>query len=351
MRLKRVWLLAFIALISLCSCSTNSNNDSNNISLYTINGDISIANANQYLSIEPLDIPAEIDGYKVSCSEVYNESNLIVFLYRENPDFKKEIGMYNLENQDYTCLLELENQEFEIKAVNEKYMILIMSENAQWRTTSLHCYDFENKSLVKFFDHSIDPDTQSIFYQNYNNILIQEDKVYFDDYCQDEDNNPIAVLYSYDLNKKTVELFSRHLQNPLIYNNEIIAFAKNDQGEYKSLRSITSNYEYLEIKEEILDIALSEDNIFCLVNDHTNLKKEGYIEYEIKNLTTDQVILSTRFAIDSLDCRNDLLTWRNFNEEYYCVYDLHTKQLLIFYDIPRGANDFRLKGNDLTSIK
>lgn len=364
MKLKKFMIFFISLFIFICSCTGNpiseqNNNISNqdktdlssenkeqhsladNISIYTINSDIS--NANQYLSIEKLEIPAELNDYKVACTEIYNENNLIILLYEEKYTATvKEIGMYNFESSKYTPLLELEeNLLFEIKTLNEKYMIMSMSTN-EWKTSSLYYYDFGNKSLIKFFDHSIDPTTQRVFYDNYNDILLCGDKVYFDDFCLDKDNNLSVLLYVYDISKNTVELVANNLQNPFTYNNEVIAFAKNRQGKYKSLKSILTDYEYLEIKDDIRDITSTTDNIFCIVNSYTN-HEERYTIFQVKNVTKNQVLFSTRSPIDSLDCSEHFLVWKNYDDEYPCIYDLHTEQFLLFTDIPRGVNVYRLK--------
>jgi hypothetical protein len=269
--------------------------------------DYSIKEAKDYYELNKLSIPEEIDGLKTAVFDIYDRDNVIIILYDESiiPEIK-EVGLYDVVNNDYNMFIEVDQEmTFQIVAMNLKYIILEVSYD-DYKTSTLHYYDIEQEKMVEFFERSFDPEKNVVYYPNYNDILLIDNIVYFDDCDINEDGNIFSSLYSYNIADNSINLISQDKQNPMLYSGEIYAFSKNKLGEYRNIETINAPVKSIELTDQLIDVSANNDTIFSIVNSETNAQ-EMYTIFSIKDIINQDTLLSTKSAIGSLDSNENFV--------------------------------------------
>ncbi|SCG83869.1 hypothetical protein DW1_2305 [Proteiniborus sp. DW1] len=341
------FLFALIACFSLIACnqnisevknitSQNVNSYENVESIYEIY--VPICDANEVLKIEEVMLPEKLNGMNMSCSKIYNESNVIVVLYTESPNIViHEIGMYNFETDRYKKLINIDkNMDFEICTSNDNYMIVKLSED-DWRTCQLYYYNFTKMDLVKFFSYTVDTNTNALYFQSENNILLIDDKVYFDDFYMDTNGKIRVNLYEYTIEEQKLITLFEDAQNPMLYNGNVASFRKNSEGKFKD---IVSNDNIVLINtRDLKDIVANENGFYCIENKETNHTTKTTL-FQITDMIKNKPVLSTYSSIANLRSNNRFVAWVNYYDEKPYIYDTEKEQLVLFSDVSSGINNF-----------
>ncbi len=303
--------------------------------------------AKDVINYKKLDIPKYLNDSKVACSNIMDKKRLLLFLYpKTDADYltkHRELGIYNLDTKKYETLLVFKKDEtHQLVAINDKYMMLRLSSD-NWRHTTLNVYSFKEKKIKEIFKYSINKENDSIVVDNNNNIVLKNDTVWFDDYYMDENGETRVNLYTYDCNTGEVKLFKKDAQNPMEYKGSIIYFVKNSEDKYRTFESI-ENKKVLDVKEELSAIVGFGDNLFCIENKYKGDEKQGK-DSQIKNLTTQELVLFTTRSIGSLEISDRFVTWHDFDYNTACMYSIKDNQIIAFTDLPSGINVFYLKDN------
>lgn len=140
--------------------------------------------------------------------------------------FNGEIGMYNLNTEKYTKLLELPlESQAALNTVDDNYLIWTESiENSNWYKTRLHIYDRKQNKDEVFYCHSTDPETGLVYTWNWSNPVIVKDKVYFDDYTEMSK----VDMFCYDIKYKETTKVQEMAKWPTKYQDNV---AWNEKGE------------------------------------------------------------------------------------------------------------------------
>jgi len=376
------YILICIILFFASSCTKGiedhkvliNNNDKNedafsldsSVELYDLFYDV--ISADQALIIEKIDMPHQINGFSFGVIGLYDDKNIIIVLYDDK--YIHEGGLYNFENNTYTTMYKRddfcdrnicidENTSFAIYAFNEDYIIFHKSvfqpPDFMEALTSLYSFSIADKEFKEIFQHSVDPATERAVHFNWNDILLLHNKVYFDDFYLDSEDNIAVALYSYDLTSDTLELVADAHQNPLAYDDTVIAFTKNEQGEIRSMKCIYTGHEYVEVSDYLMrGITTNDFSIFCTVNSYT-CHEMCYTLQSIKDLVTGDKLLTTSVEvdlpdhfrpptpIDTLVSSNYFLGWRNFFDGKPLLFDFTSEQFLLFTEVEPGLNCFYLK--------
>ena len=305
-----------------------------------------IHDTTSFIEYKKLSIPDTINGYQTSCSEILDKSNIILLLYYDlnNHSISKELGVYNLDNGRYSSKVVFsESQLFHISALNYDHMILKLSTD-NWETCGIFDYSFISNELSQIYEYSIDQDTGSVVYDNWwNNILLLDNIVWFDDYYLNSSGEIHIDAYKYDLGKRELAKVMEDAQNPLFYDGKVYLFVKNDNNEYRLLRSIDDS-QTMETNEKLIEIASATNGIYCIENKYTDHENHT-TEFEIIDFVTNTPILSTTSSIGWLDASANFVTWLCFDEVIPCIYDVGSKSVLIFSDFAKGRNTFLIKDN------
>lgn len=206
------------------------------------------------------------------------------------------------------------NWQFAVAAVNDRYMIWLEDHNANWKLVSLHCYDFQTGDDIQFFDYSCDPVTGVMFQWNFNEIILKDGLVYFDDASSATDMD----LYEYDIENDKLTLISKQrATEPLPYHTlSWVGFDETLQ-EY-TIINIDKDYDILPIGSEYLRLNASENLIAIRPSDsHALFYYDGDITYPL---------LRSSAPIDKVSCTDSFIAWDGW---------IHDKPL--FYDVKRKA--------------
>ncbi len=345
MRITAFLIILVVQCSFIIGCDKNISEAENNIS-GDINGFyktfVPITDADTELKIDEIILPESLNGIKLACTGIYDESNAIVVLYTETPIITNEIGLYNFKTGGYKKLINIgENKYFGLCAYNQDYMILRFSED-EWRTCKLYYFSFVQEDFTSFFSYSTDPSTNRVYTHNGNSVVLIDDKVYFDDFYADSDGELRVNLYEYTIGKRQLIPLLEDAQNPMVYNGEIVSFRKNSEGKFKDIVSI-DNKLILSNTKHLKQIAANKNGFFCIENNSTNDKTKT-TTFQVTDMLKNKPVLSTDSSIANLDSNSRFVTWRNYYEEKPYMYDTDKEQLLLFSDIPAGINNFFFSG-------
>ncbi len=301
---------------------------------------VPITDADTELKIDEIILPETLNGMELSCTGIYDESNVIVVLY--TPIITNEIGLYNFKTGGYKKLINIgENRYFGLCAYNEDYMIFRFSED-EWRTCKLYYFSFAQEYFISFFSYSTDPSTNRVYTHNGNSVVLIDDKIYFDDFYGDTNGDLRVKLYEYTIGKQQLIPLLEDAQNPMVYNEEIASFRKNSEGKFKDIVSVDNNL-ILKNTKHLKQITANGNGFFCIENNSTN-DKTKITTFQITDMLKNKPVLSTDSSIANLDSNSRFVTWRNYYEEKPYMYDTDKEQLLLFSDIPAGINNFFFSG-------
>ncbi len=309
---------------------------------------VDTVDAETVLEYKKINIPKKINDLHPSCIQLLDKSNLLIGLHVKN--CCKEIGVYNFKENIYKTYFRLnqdvndENNELfhettDISAVNEKYIVFKLTKN-NWENASVYLYDIENNILSKIYDYSIDLKTGRDVYMNLNSILIHNNNIYFDDFSYNEKGEIIVSLLKYDCVTKEITTVMKNAQNPMFYNDDIIFFAKNEAGKYKSIKSLMEKIH--DVKIHLIEIKSNGKSLYCIENKHTD-KEKLITEFQITELINHHNILYTTRGIGWLEANEHFVIWHDFEKNIPCIYSIDLDLILVFSDIPNGNNFFSIK--------
>lgn len=342
-----------IILILFVSCtdkeiSTSENNTSENNTSenngrptkfeYNLKKDVVFST--DVLECYKIDFPKEINDFKASFIDFYKDKIFFVLLYEEisySPVIK-EYGLYNLENNSYKMLFEVDiDSNLGMVAINEKYIIFrnLNSDN----TVDLKVYNFEKNTISTIYNHKKD------YFENTflkNDVILDKNKIYFDDIVSLDGNISIS-LFTYDLDSNELKMIKKESQNPTMYQDKILAVCKSNEGKYDNLCSLDNSIT-IKLTNRLRELSVSESGIYVLNNKFTDNEKR-YTIFNIVNMIDDKEILETVITIDDLKSNSNFVTWRNFIQEKPIIYSKKLDKFVLFNQIKKGCNTFYINSN------
>lgn len=278
------------------------------------------------------------NGLKLGLAGLYNKDSFIVYAYEDTSDlFDRSIGLYHLSTGEYHPLIEF-SSELEAGIYYYDTDIIVYKTYESDGNTNLHVFDTHSKVDHIIFEYYEHPETNMPVYDNYNDIAVLNGTIYFDDFeYRNNVDNIVSVLYSYRLSDKTLTKLAEDQQNPFVYEGELVAFGKNVSGHFKTIYSITSGKVILEIKDDIRDFAVVDDKIYAIINSETNHEKL-YTVFQLKELFSDQVILSTKSPIYNLKTAQGYIFWDNYYESEFVFYNHRSNTITICNNIGSYQN-------------
>lgn len=241
---KLVSLIALILIIILIfsGCQQNEpvnyiNQDYNNAHFYTDTVSASevfrLKDYTKYFDIydekdrRKIKDRERINGYEKSIQFLLGEDTMVVALgdiahsgSYLGSDYK-EIGLYNLKNKSYETLLKLEELKTEnvydvrCRYINSDYMQCFIACDGSENT--LYLYSFKDKELIEVFKYNKDCDHDGGYITAFKDNIF-----YFDDIEILSNQETKCTLYSYDLNKKQLNVLSDNGNSPQLYKDTVI---------------------------------------------------------------------------------------------------------------------------------
>ncbi len=350
----RKYLKSFLILLSalcLCSCSSTYGNWSKNGSSsiespisqtegYKFHADA--VNVDSIYEYRDINIPTTINNLKFHIIDIYDDESLFVVL--EDAQIAVEVGVYNFVKDEYNTIYVFEQNYMSMTSYNENYYIFKEIDKED-KYGNLYYYDISNNTINKFFEFSANSKTGNLASPNYNKTLLIDNTVYFDDYSYDENNDLKASLYSYNITDNKTTLIKDNAQLPLLYNNQIISFIKNEKGEYKKLHSLyeSTPFDFI-VNDEISDIVTTSNSIFALALTTDFEIKQS--DFKIKDMINDKIIMSTASRISDLKASESFISWCDYTgaeEEYPCLFDIEAQKLVIFNNMDKELFWFYVK--------
>jgi hypothetical protein len=141
----------------------------------------------------------------------------------DSVDTIAEIMYYNLKSQKLTSLIKPEKMNnCTVVSVNDRYLIWVEDENANWQKTSIHLFDLQTKDDVEFYKHTLDPKTNLTYTSFFNSPVMIGDKVYFDDVVSKDTNDIYKIqVFSYDIKQKKVSKLYDQAKIPMEYKGKL----------------------------------------------------------------------------------------------------------------------------------
>lgn len=153
----------------------------------------------------------------------YNEGKLFTASKSFN-DGKKtcdQIQCYDLENGKISTLFQIDST-VSILLCEGKYLIWQEDSDEYWLSPSYHLYNLETGEDVKFYDAVLDENGKSYYGLHFNEPIIINDKIYFDDMIGIYDDNVSHyIIYCYDIEAKTIETIYDDAQEPVKYKGKL----------------------------------------------------------------------------------------------------------------------------------
>lgn len=300
--------------------------------------------AKEVLKYNKVSIPSTINDLSVWCFELIDKSKVLVCLTDENNSDYEEYGVYDFVNGIYkTCLVDKGNEVYGIEYVDKDYIVFRVADDNWWMKTSLYYYSMDLGEIKKIFDHTKDEAGNDV-YRNFNNVVIKDNKIWFDDFYLDKNNDICVDTLSYDLITEEINLVKKNSQNPMIYKDNAITFVKNENNEFKRIENIFGNKKVLDVKEHIKTIDSSNNEIYCIENKRTDDVKH-ITEFQVKDIINDFPIFYTERYIERVRVSDYFVSWFNYNENYPSIYSINNKCMLIFSEFDKCMSSCYIKDN------
>lgn len=293
-----------------------------------------VITAGEALEMVRIDWPEYIDGHSVDINQYIGDGIFSVSLFdrvgASGVDFGT--GFYDIKNKEYHAMKNLPYDGY--CAWNNDY-IVFKEYNGDFTTVydddsvKLYLYDMNAQESRLIYTYSFDRYTEIDGNHWINNIVLANNKIYFDDIIG-EDSKRRAYLFSYDISSGEVKKLVDDAQNPIAYKNTVL-YLKLKNGQYE-INSLNGEYE-LEMKGHVQRIVSLENGILSLdVLASDDIKHET--TWGIKNMLTDECILKTTRTISNLTNGDMFLAFTDFGKNYPpIVYNAKDNNFIVFNDL------------------
>ncbi|RRD94435.1 hypothetical protein EII17_08030 [Clostridiales bacterium COT073_COT-073] len=294
-----------------------------------------------------IEIPAKLKEYNAGCLYLCDKSTALLYLSKTgNYYLEQEFGFYNFETNDYQSLTSFpEGQNVGISALNDDYLILRIFRDDVHKESllpvGLYAYSLQDSQLFEIILEEIDPVSGYPIYASYNDVLLLGDTLWFDRFHTNADGSRSVALYSINLKDRKPIKRVENAQNPFLYQDQVAFFTHNENKEYKKITTLGG--QSIDVTIDLRDIAATGNHIYGIENQPDY--KELLTRFHLKDLITNQPIVSTIKSIDRLHANEYFVSWRNIFKHTPCIYDRKSKQLLVFSDLPESETFYLIKEN------
>lgn len=338
----------------LTSCESNKINESindmqennlaaddKNIKENTYDFSCEVVSADKNINYRKLDIPKEINGYRVSINGILDKNNFLISLYSEETlPINHDMGIYDIKNNSYNSIVEFsDNEDYDICHYDSEYIVLQKSED-EWQNKNLYLIKIKDKSSSLIHEYTSEHGSSSAIN---NSIIIKDNKIYFDDIEIIDDEMSIK-LYCYDINNEEKNIVNQDIQNPLIYDDSIIVIGKDKKNNFNILRSIDNKDFQLKMKDNIMELYSNNNSLYSIINKCTD-STEKHTVCALVDLINNKEIFESKNIIDQVKASSEFVAWRNFNVEKPYLYSIRQNRILRFDDVEEGYHTFIIKDN------
>ena len=312
-----------------------------------------VLTADSALELTKIKLPKQIEGHSFSINGLIYDKTFVVSLFDLTgaTGIDHGTGLYDIENNEYYALPELPPDGY--CAWNNNY-IVFKEYNSDFTTSAddesvkLYLYDINACQRKLIYTYSFDRNTE--LYEGHwrNNIVLSNNKVYFDDIIsEDNDSGRHACLFSYDIPSGKIEKLDDDAQNPIIYNDTLL-YIKTSNNRNK-VHSINGEYDF-DMNGYVQAIIPMENSIFSLdALSSDDIKQET--TWGIKNMITDECILKTTRTISDPTSSDSFMAFTDYGINYPpIVYSAKNNSFIVFNDL-NGMNVTWYFYNDVGAVR
>lgn len=302
--------------------------------------------ANETLALKKIDLPEQMNGHSYGLNHLIDDETVLVHLFDiEGSDgIYVEMGFYNINTDSYYSLNGLPSSE--ICASNRDYIVYKVYNSdftkiADDESVNLFLYDVTAQKSKKIYTYSFTRDIE--FYGGHwkNNIVMKDNKVYFDDII-DEDGDLRVFLFSYDISSEDIVKLKDDAQHPIAYKDTIL-YVKTKDDNFR-LESLNGEYSF-EMNGHIQSILPMGDDIFSLDAISSDDEKRE-TKWGVKNMLTGEYILKTTRTISDLKGNDTLISFRDWGLNCPPVfYNVKDNIFMVFDDLPQSEKVWYFSDN------
>lgn len=233
------------------------------------------------------------------------------FLYfLAEKDGEKSFIRYSMKEDTVETVFSYDGENaLSIAGISEDYVVFREDENANWSKVSLSLLDLKTGEAKRFFTYSRD-ENDMMYSWNFNEIVIDGDKIYFDNTEGYVDGVADINLYEYDAVTGDVSLIDeRRATKPLPYNG--ISYISYDGEKKEYIINNTDSEEVIYLGKKSVSISSSE-NMLVLKDDKALSYYDGRDTYPIIESSTH---------IDSVSVADGYVVWDGWNNDAPLFYD------------------------------
>lgn len=287
-------------------------------------------------------------------SGVDNQGNVYYVAERSDSKPTGAIYSYNPFSKKWNTLVETDNNHnCNYIFANEKYLLWMEDQNANWLKTSLHLLNLDTMKDIKFYEHTVDPNTKLTFAWQFSTPVLINDTVYFDDIVNvNKDEIYEIKVFSYSISKNKVKEVAKDAKWPMEYQNNAAWLKKSQDQKNSIFFSSQQNKNLFKTETRLGTVFTSHDDII-IANDYmsqafydtlthaSNSKSEftdtvkdpAISSYGIKLLVNDNiqpVIVINKGNITNPVSNGDLIAWRGLSVGTPVLYSYNMNKLIEF---------------------
>ena len=335
MKISAQLLIFFMSVIFLCSCQRVTGSDSYTSdypestsdfsephfdnqekvkSIYQLNKPLMEHDA--FFETVPLDLPSEINGMKISPSNILSKTQLLVLLYEEyTVPIIKEVGVYELTSGEYSFSFAVD----EGKAISIEWaaddLVVYKETDSASNAVCLHCFRLDTGENLVVHQFSQGYSDTSAFH---NQVVSYNGKIYFDDIVTQEGKLVGVNLLEYNLETREVALFKENAQNPLLLDSGLTYITKDEAAEAYFVES-SRKEERIPLGQGISGLTSASDELYS-INNSANDPETGRTIWSLDSLLAEEELLFSSNVIDRPAANRSVVTWRNFTPERPIIY-------------------------------
>lgn len=309
-------LMTFLLMVALTSCSNKKHVSESAVIVLNesdyLNADVVSTDENIIFYKKTAKFSEEYKGVKLKdISHIQKPKNAYIQAVDDNGniyycidgndsvDTIAEIMSYNLKSQKLTSLIKPVNMfNCTVVSVNDRYLIWVEDENANWQKTSIHLFDLQTKDDVEFYKHTLDPKTNLTYTSFFNSPVMIGDKVYFDDVVSKDSNDIYKIqVFSYDIKQKKVSKLYDQAKIPMEYKGKLAWLSMSADKKNSVFCSDAARVTGILKSETRLGTAYTSSGDLIIINDYMS----HALFNEIKNKSKSSKGNSVRFV----DTTND----------------------------------------------
>jgi len=297
-----------------------------------------LIDGNDCYEVMELSLPQNINNMKMALVEIMEESKLLVLLYKEETlPVIKEIGVYDLDSNQYNTYFTIsENKTVSIEYSNDN-LVIYKETDLLTERDSLYYFDICKNCNVKIYDFSLEYTTSSVAY---NNIIVYDNNIYFDDVIITDNEISGVSLLQYDLITKEIVIFKKDSQNPILLNNKLMYISKEKDKSSFFLESNLLSVK-IDLDERISKLTSANDELYSIKN-KSNDEKTNRTIWSINSLLEKEELLTSSIAIDQIVANEYIVAWRNFTPDKPLLYLRKKDSFSVISDIENAYNTYLL---------